>query len=249
MCCDRIVYPEALFRLMASLAAKASELARHKASPLSILSQYTPAMRCLGFGRDFENVSADWVNFAENAPIENELATTQYLYSEHLQRNGTSIAPVKFGYFWYEVQQGGILRVHFENDFRAPTSPLIDQRARREELRALMCSVRDEGLRPSRIMGRSWLYNRRSYQALFPPEYIALAQNLPTTFDLMRRMALWGQLLIFDGTVRQRTADYFRSALALARSTTDLVKCFELEVKQVAGNFDRVQDHFMKVGH
>jgi hypothetical protein len=85
-----------------------------------------------------------------------------------------------------------------------------------------------------RLRGGSWLYHLTSYRSLFPPEMLATARAVPIE-DELTFLALWGQFVHADGTLRAATVGPFENAITQARDRKDLLAAFPLAKLAVDG--------------
>jgi hypothetical protein len=78
-----------------------------------------------------------------------------------------------------------------------------------------------------KVRGGSWLYNINAYRRIFPPVYVASAK--PNGYET-DSMALWGQFLLRNGDIRAGEVTKFLTQLNLARTVSDCLLSFPLEV-------------------
>ena len=67
-----------------------------------------------------------------------------------------------------------------------------------------------------------------AYRRLFPPAYVKTARLIPAENEL-HFLALWGQFLNADGTVRESIADLFLSCIEAVGSWEQVLKCFPFQ--------------------
>jgi hypothetical protein len=120
---------------------------------------------------------------------------------------------VRCGPFSGEVRDS-VLRTHFMPHDDDGPSPLHDSKRelRRAELHTMVELARDRHSDLLRVRGESWLYNTRSYRALFPPAHVAASQTRTGT-TRFQGSSSWGQFLDHRGGVKENLRARFLVAL------------------------------------
>ncbi len=187
------------------------------------LFAYTNVRRRVGFGKGVDEKSNAWRDFVNESFSSKD--PVGYMYSKHKQVVESSASARPFGCFSYEVQEGGIIRIHFNNLDYSGHGPLSTQResSRRDELKMMFREIFEKHQASSVVKGSSWLYNLDSYTRLFPRSYtISLSENLKG----INGIGVWGQFLNKDMQVNQARADKLLECLKGAVSLDDIEKSF-----------------------
>src|SRR5579875_837523 len=122
---------------------------------------------------------------------------------------------------------GRTLRLHFTN--REGRGVLKTDRlpSRRRELAATLRIACAQWPAADRLRCGSWRYHLPTYRSLFPPQMLATGQPAPVE-DELTFLALWGQFVRADGTLRAASAGPFRDAINQARDKNELLAAFPL---------------------
>ena len=91
------------------------------------------------------------------------------------------------------------------------------------------------------MRGSSWLYKVDAYRRLFPPEYTGALSPAGYEFQFL---ALWGQFLDREYSLRQPTARDFLSRIAVGRTLEELKACFPYEVLRTECSVRHFYDYY-----
>lgn len=131
-----------------------------------------------------------------------------------------------FGCFYYWVNDGATVRIHFINNDIPGMRPLSHARqgARREELRRMFTHIRDTAPEVTAVAGHSWLYNLPAYTRLFPPSYTRELVENPD--GVLNQMVLWFQCYDRFWEIKPAIAELVLQRVAQVPSLADLRLCF-----------------------
>jgi len=180
--------------------------------------RYTTFFRRFGFGSpDAADTNDDWIRYSSTLvglPTLAEQTAWTAEFAETLDApSAAAHDKVRCGPFSGEVCDG-VLRTHFMPHDDDGLSPLDESKRerRRAELRTIVDMARDRHPGLVRVRGESWLYNTRSYRALFPPAHVATAHTRTGTTRFQGSSA-WGQFLDHRGDVKASLRATFLTAL------------------------------------
>lgn len=183
-------------------------------------ARFTNFHRRFGFGRIHAGATAPgWHEYARRlnqlSDAGARLAWTQGFFLTAPEEEPSASAAA-FGCFSFEAPDAdGVVRLHFNNrDSAAGIGPLNHRKtaARRDELRRMFSSIRDDYPNATSVLGTSWLYHLPAYRRLFPRQYVE-SRRVDASGERFQGMTNWGQFLDHDGRVNQNRARVFRQAL------------------------------------
>lgn len=131
-----------------------------------------------------------------------------------------------WGCFSYEyLPERRAVRLHFANLDTSGLGPLSSERreARLADLRAMFAVIVREHPEAERVLGGTWLYNRREYTRLFPKEY---GDSARVDHPHLIARGLWGQFLRHGNRINDEAASLFLARLADLRDADDYAGCF-----------------------
>jgi hypothetical protein len=131
-----------------------------------------------------------------------------------------------WGCFSYQYRRHTrVVRLHFANLDTSGAGPLRSQRsdARLAELREMHAHIHQAHLDAERVQGGSWLYNRKEYRRLFPPQF---AESARADVPHLISRALWGQFLRHDNRMNERVAVQFLRRVAELCDAEQYATCF-----------------------
>lgn len=149
--------------------------------------------------------------------------------------NNTEAGKQYFGCFRYDfISQAdddhGVIKIHFKNRDNSSEGPLSKERqkARLQDLKEMFEHISENHPEAKTVTGGSWLYNLRSYQRLFPVSFTSNMKVEEIPFP--RTSGIWGQFLNSDGQVNGKMKSFFIQKADTARTTEELLQCFEFKI-------------------
>lgn len=208
------------------------------------LLEYTHLYLSFGLGRDFDSENTIWQSYLHGLGKDADQAEYTYQFYLSQEEEQSKQEPDNaFGCFSYALWDGNRIRLHFRN---ATNVRGILQRQhipeRIAELRAMFTYVYQNVPVTSTVVGGSWLYNIEAYRRLFPGSYLESAQAGDDEFQFM---ALWGQFLCYDGSVRQPLAHQFLEGIKKQTTMAGLQSQFPYQVLRLESP---VQDFYVHYG-
>ena len=91
----------------------------------------------------------------------------------------------------------------------------------------MFTEIRDTTPEARIVRGETWLYNRKEYARLFPPQFAASAKEVEPGFQYR---ALWGQFVRSDGNIQTEQARTFLENVAGLKDVRNLGECFPLQI-------------------
>ncbi|HPH97409.1 MAG TPA: hypothetical protein PKW33_21840 [Anaerolineaceae bacterium] len=222
------IYPRRFFEISIRFAQKVSQL-----SGITLDAAMLTHTNCyirFGLGHDLNPANPLWKAYAQGlVSAEDPIEWTYRFYLLRAQNSSPVEADSPFGCFSYTMLTGGRVRLHFHNALPLGQSPLVASRlsARRKELKTMFTYIRQEEDLPTTVIGASWLYNLEAYRSLFPPAFIATAQEMSGQFAYL---PLWGQFLDKRMQVKEDLAGPFLECIKQKRSLETLESCFPFKV-------------------
>ena len=211
------------------------------------LARYTNLHRRFGWGVPTEPPKPAWQAYVETVTQAGTLEDmANATHAQYLRVESRDPQPL-FGCFTYQSPDDeGIARIHFHvADTDDDTSPIAAHKAerRRQDLAALVNHLTAHHPDAKVLQGTSWLYNTRSYRALFPPAYIATATALEGR-QRFNGTSSWGQLVDFRGAVKPAAYRQFSQNLKHLEHATDVWRVFPLCAQRVSVPVDVFVDFF-----
>ncbi len=172
--------------------------------------------RRFGFGRPAnEGWSPDWNGYVQRlAAIQTRTERIEYTKAFARERfvPWAGSSERQFGCFSFEVQSGGVIRLHFSpNDTEDGSGPLARGKYQRriDELTGMFAFVRQQcGDGATDVVGGSWLYHLDAYKRLFPAEYVA-SLRIHTAPSNFAGGSWWGQFVDHrEDVVTARAAEF-----------------------------------------
>lgn len=229
------------FDLNLKFARKISEVTGQSFS--QVLLEYTHLYLALELGRDFDPGHPTWQAYLDGLRHEGDQAgyTHQFYLSQEMQQPKPEPHNA-FGCFSYALWDGNRVRLHFRN---AANEPGVLQKQnvseRTAELRAMFTDLHQTVPITSSVIGGSWLYNIEAYRRLFPRNYLASAQPVEDEFQFV---ALWGQFLCYDGSLRQPVARRFLEAIENQTTLAAVMSQFPYQVLRLESPVREFYVHF-----
>lgn len=191
--------------------------------------EWTHCYLALGLGREFDRQHPLWQQFLGGLMAAPDRPGWAYRF--YLDHHRPKPEPQNaFGCFSYALWSGERIRLHFRDAEEARFHPLEGKRRplRIAELKALFADVKKKVPQAKSVVGGSWLYHLEAYRNLFPPQYLAGAS--PSCEPECQFLALWGQFLHRDGSLRLEAAARFRRCFENKNTPTAALGCFPLSV-------------------
>lgn len=186
-------------------------------TPASGIDQLTNFQRRLGLGTPTDPASSPaWIDLVDRLALQrthdarvdtlmNEFEQLPAAVPEHVAHQWPTVGA-------FSIQMvGTVARTHFfsmENDRESPLHPSKLDR-RRNELHAVLTTVRADHADITHVAGGSWMYSTSSYRSLFPEMHVHNAE-VRRNRRTFRGMSHWGQFLDHRWTVRVDLAAEFR---------------------------------------
>jgi hypothetical protein len=198
----------------------------------STLLGYTHLYLAFGIGRDFNAQNPVWQSYLNAMMNGADPAEYTYrVYLEQLAKQPKERPENPFGCFFYALWDGNRVRLHFHN---APGKRGVLRKQKMPERIAELTSMFEhlKQIMPaaSTVVGGSWLYNIEAYRRLFPPSYLETAKVSDQEYQFI---ALWGQFVSYDGSVRQRMAKKFLEGIKNEKTLEGLKSRFPYQVFRV----------------
>ncbi|HEY7347598.1 MAG TPA: hypothetical protein VH599_04710 [Ktedonobacterales bacterium] len=220
-------YPQAFFDIQFTFARNMTQLSRQPYHE-SLLRQ-TALYRIMGLDWSLDTSNPVWQQFLET--IEVDSAETAAAYRFYMERAAQGLIPEHepaphWGCFSYEFYADlKVARMHFSNWDASGYGPLSHhrQQARMGELQAMFHHIHQELPDAERVQGGTWLYNRKEYCRLFPPEYGASAQ-VDHPHLLARK--LWGQFLRHGNRMNEEVTARFLEKVERLQTAEAYASCF-----------------------
>jgi len=166
--------------------------------------------------------------------------------------NSTEAGKNYFGCFRYDFisqidDDYGIIKIHFKNRDYSIEGPLSKERqkARLQELKRMFESISENHPEAKVVIGGSWLYNLKSYQRLFPKTFTSNMKVEEIPFP--RTSGIWGQFLNSDGQVNEKIKCSFIHKADTAKSTEELLQCFEFKILFPRTGIENFYNHLKTV--
>ena len=194
------------FDLNLAFARKISDVTGQAFS--QVLLKYTHLYLAFGLGRDFDPGHPTWQAYLDG--LSHDGGGGEYSHHFYLSQKTQQPKPEPvnaLGCFSYALWEGNRVRLHFRNATNeAGALQKQNVSARIAELRGMFTHLHQTVPVTSGVVGGSWLYNIEAYRRLFPRSYLASARLVEDEFQFI---ALWGQFLCYDGSLRQPLARRF----------------------------------------
>lgn len=193
------------------------------------LLEYTHLYLAFGIGRDFEEENLIWQIYLSSLSGATDQAEQTYqFYLERMARQPKHRPENPFGCFFYSLWDGDRVRLHFYTG-TGQDGPLQRRNLpeRMAELNSMFEHLKTTVPPVSTVVGGSWLYNIEAYRRLFPAKYLRTARGSAEEY---RFLALWGQFLFHDGSVRRRMVEEFFKKIEKAKTLEELQSCFPYQV-------------------
>ncbi len=218
-------YPDSFFQLQLDYAKRVSEVG---GIPLEeALLQHTGFYKLIGTSDwSFDRGSPQWREFAAQMNADPSIGTIKKfcIYG----RMETVESDKKFGCFSYDFnEQTNNIHVHFMPSIDGGSLSLRQKDQRWAELRQMFLSIKEKYPQAKGVVGFSWLYNISAYQRLFPKEYFA---NMKVNTEWYKSLALWGQFINSDLTLKQGDVAKFLECIKDKHSVSELQECFSFHV-------------------
>lgn len=193
------------------------------------LLNYSHLYLAFGLGRDFNSENSTWQAYLHELVQETDPAAfTHRFYLERIAERASEAPEHSFGCFSYALWSNNRVRLHFRNVTNERGSLGKKQMPKRlAELKAMFEHLRRQVPVSSTVVGGSWLYNIEPYRRLFPDSYL---QSATVATDEHKFLALWGQFLRFDGSIRRSLADVFLDQIEKQGTLEGLKSCFPYPV-------------------
>lgn len=207
------------------------------------LFEWTHCYLAFGLGREFHRNHPLWQDFLGGLAAAQDRA--EYTYRFYLNHFQPHPPPENaFGCFSYALWDGGRVRLHFRDAEPPQFLPLSRARApvRMAELKALFAGVRAKVPQAKSVVGGSWLYHLEAYRRLFPPAFLASAR--PSPDPETRYLALWGQFLHRDGSLRLDSAARFGRCFEQKNTPADALGCFPFSVLYLEASLEIFYDFY-----
>ena len=236
-----MLFSKDFFALNLSFARRISEVTGQSLE--QSLLNYTHLYLAFGLGRDFNPKDSIWQTYLHQVKNKSDLAAyTHQFYLRREAKYPKQEPENAFGCFSYALWEGKRVRLHFRN--ATNERGVLQKRnipERVAELRAMLAHLKKLVPVTSTIVGGSWLYNLEAYRRLFPKPYLQSAQ---VGNDEYQFIALWGQFLRYDGSVRQGLAQVFWEGLSKQSTLTGLTSCFPYQVLRLESPIQDFYIHF-----
>ncbi len=211
------------------------------------LARYTNLHRRFGWGVPTDPPKPAWRAYVETVTQAGTLDDmANATYAQYLRVESTDPQPL-FGCFTYQSPDDeGIARIHFHvADTDDDTSPIAahKQDRRRQDLAQLVDHLTSNFPDANVLQGTSWLYNTRSYCALFPPTYIASATPLEGR-QRFSGTSSWGQLVNFRGELKPDAYAEFSLNVRELTQAADVWRVFPLRALRVSAPLSVFNEHF-----
>jgi hypothetical protein len=193
------------------------------------LLNYTHLYLAFGLGRDFNPANRIWQSYLHNLREGQDLdAYTHEFYLTQQAKQPKNEPENAFGCFSYVLWEGNRVRLHFRNAMKERgilgrhnvPERIAELRSMFEHLHAIVPVT-------STVVGSSWLYNVEAYRRLFPEPYLKSAS---TSNDEFQFIALWGQFLCYDGSVREPLAHMFLEGIEKQETLSGVESQFPYQV-------------------
>jgi len=210
-CSERAERLRDFFSLQMSFAEL---MAARQSIPLrAAILQFTSFHRRFGLGDPNRAVSLCWEAYVSQLEMCQDTAERVRWTQEFFTNTPHEHQPIDqhvFGCFSCDCPDDkGILGIHFKNRDQDGLGPLDSEKVarRKRDLAEMFGFIKAQYPTASRIAGRSWLYNLRSYRRLFPADYGGSAT--PVRRTRLTGMSSWGQFLSHTEAVKSTMRETF----------------------------------------
>ncbi len=218
-------YPDSFFQLQLDYAKKISEVS--DISFEEALLQHTGFYKLIGTSDwSFDRSNPQWQEFIGQMNVAPTIDSVKkfciYGRRETIENNK------KFGCFSYDFnEQTNNIHVHFMPSIEKGVLSLQKKDQRLSELQQMFFSIKENYPQAKNVVGFSWLYNISAYQRLFPKEYF---KNMKVNKGWYKSLAIWGQFINGDLTLKQEDATKFLNCIKNKCSVDELQGCFSFHV-------------------
>lgn len=217
-------YPQAFFELQLLFARKRAALLVQPYQ--QAILHNTALYRILGLDWSFDASNPVWQAYMQG--LEQEQSDVEWTYRFYLSRHEDipGYHTPRWGCFSYEyLSDRQAIHMHFANLDFSGYGPLTSLRmgARLTELRSMYGYIRAKHPDAQVVLGSSWLYNRKEYTRLFPPEY---GQSARADKPHLHARGLWGQFLRHNVQINETLASLFRERVDQLREAEHYAQCF-----------------------
>jgi len=229
-----VIYSKEFFKIQLAFAIRVKEL--KNISLEKALFDFTMLYKVLKLPRPIDPENKEWLAFVELFSIHElnvDKAFDFYRATREIKHKSTDQKQTEkwFGYFRYEIEaEDAAISIHFDSGRNTDKSPYsrTEINERRNEVQQLLKDVVKSHPNIHNVRGAaSWMYNLPIFNELFPKEWINSATAVVDKFD---SLALWGQFLRRDGTVREDIATAFYDSMEKATSEEQLYRSFPYKV-------------------
>jgi hypothetical protein len=195
-----------------------------------ILLDYSYFYASFLIDREFNPAHPVWQEFL--VKLEGKLPPAEVAHNFYLKRqaeipDGNNY----FGCFYYNrLGETNIVNNHFKNRDDSGVLGKARFAVRQQELTEMYRHIRQHEPWVEAVRGKTWMYNREAYRRLYPPEYIATAQPVPSEY---RFLATWGQFVEYTGEVRSDMTTKFLQEVAQANTLEEIDQCFPYRILQL----------------
>ncbi len=229
------------FDLNLRFARKVSEVTGR--SLQDSLLKYTHLYLAFRLERDFNPENPVWQEYLyQISNRADQIEYTYRFYREQIAQRPKPEPEHPFGCFSYTLWDDHHIRLHFRN---ATNEPGVLQKhrvpERISELTEMFQTLKKVVPHASVVIGGSWLYNIEAYRRLFPAKYLDTAW---IGLDDYQFIALWGQFLLSDGSIRPRMAEVFLKRIEKQSTPEGLRFCFPYQVLRVQCSIEEFCDYY-----
>lgn len=224
-------YPQQFFTVQLAFAAKMAELTGQPYA--EAVMENTALYRILGLDWSFDASNPVWREFVQGLSREETAeGKVDWTYRFYLGLNDDIPAynRPRWGCFSYEyIEDVQVIRIHFSNLDASGYGPLATVRvgARMMELASMFSHIREAHPDARVVRGGTWLYNRKEYTRLFPPEYAQSARaDTAHLRGHVRARGLWGQFLRHGNRINEQVAALFLERVARLEDSAQFGQCF-----------------------
>lgn len=222
------------FDLNLRFAQKVSDVADR--SFQQSLLEYTHLYLAFGLGRDFDPENPVWQEYLHLCRDSSRTAPAHRFYLARITEHPKPEPEHPFGCFSYTLWGEGRVRVHFRNATRESGVLQKDKMSERiSELKEMFQYLKKVVPANSVVIGGSWLYNIEAYRRFFPAKYLESAW---ASLEDYQFLALWGQFLFSDGSVRPCMAGSFLERMEAQKTLEGLKSCFPYQVLRLQSSIE-----------
>ena len=172
---------------------------------------------------NFNKENPDWISFIKEFSKNDPLLTIVEFCSDKIMKSSTNIS---FGNFSFEYnEKDETIKIHFQN-LNHNKGLLSNHNRRLSEIKDMFIYIKNNYPDAKIVKGFSWLYNLKSYNSLFPEEYI---NNITINKNWFKSLALWEQFFDGEFNLRKDILLFFNENLDKIQEQ-DVNKCFYFRV-------------------